>query len=192
MTGFGTVNSTNTLAKARDHQWHCAGEFRGFPITLSGYIKGLGTFNNVTFTGHVLPRLSPITVTAGTSTFSSTSTLIMELGGIATGSGHDQIQSSGSLALDGTLAGSLINGFAPSGGQSFNLFDWTIVSGTFAYISLPTLAGGLAWNTSQLYTTGVLIVASAGHSWRLQQQRQRRCRRLRSVAQVQQYSHHAA
>jgi hypothetical protein len=56
----------------------------------------------------------------------------------------------------------LINGFSPGAGQSFNLFDWASMSGTFDSLHLPTLAGALAWNTSQLYTTGVLSVVSLG------------------------------
>ena len=85
----------------------------------------------------------------------------MELGGTAPGSGYDQLQSSGALAFDGTLQVSLINGFIPAAGQSFNLFDWSTTSGTFDTLQLPTLAG-LSWNTSQLYTTGTLKVGNAG------------------------------
>jgi hypothetical protein len=65
------------------------------------------------------------------------------------------------LSLDGTLQVSLINDFTPTAGQSFDIVDWGSLSGTFASIHLPTLSG-LAWNTSQLYTTGVLSVVSAG------------------------------
>jgi hypothetical protein len=76
------------------------------------------------------------------------------------GGGYDQIQSSGALALDGTLQVTLINGFSPAAGQSFNLFDWASVVGTFDTLQLPALAG-LAWETSQLYSSGVLSVVAA-------------------------------
>ncbi len=36
------------------------------------------------------------------------------------------------------------------------------MSGTFDTLTLPSLSGGLSWNTSQLYTTGTLSVVSAG------------------------------
>ena len=39
--------------------------------------------------------------------------------------------------------------------------DWGSLAGTFSSINLPTLAVG-QWDTSQLYTTGVLSVALAG------------------------------
>ena len=66
----------------------------------------------------------------------------------------------GDLSLAGTLAVSLV-GFTPSAGQSFDILDWGSLSGTFASISLPALPG-LAWDMSQLYSTGVLAVVAPG------------------------------
>jgi hypothetical protein len=157
VTGYGTINSTNMLARRATINGTVQGNSVGEPITLSGYIKGTGTFTNVTFTGTYSPGLSPTIVTAGNLAFDSANTLIMELGGTAPGSGHDQIQASGLLALGGTLKVELINGFTPTSGQSFNLFDWASVAGTFSSLSLPALSG-LAWNTSQLYTNGILSI----------------------------------
>jgi hypothetical protein len=135
------------------------------PITLSGYIKGTGTLTNVNFTGTYSPGLSPAIVTAGNLGFGSTSTLIMELGGTTPGSGYDQIQASGTLALGGTLNVSLINSFVPQLGQSFDILDWTTLggsrSGTFSALQLPALSSGpLGWDTSHLYSTGVLTVTN--------------------------------
>jgi hypothetical protein len=83
----------------------------------------------------------------------------MELGGTTPGSGHDQIAASGVLTLDGTLQVALAVGFNPAAGDSFDLFDWTSVSGTFDSLVLPALTAGLTWNTSQLYVSGILSVA---------------------------------
>lgn len=53
-------------------------------------------------------------------------------------------------------------------GDSWKLFDWSgIAGGTaptqgvngFAALDLPLLAGGLQWDTSQLFTSGVIVVA---------------------------------
>jgi hypothetical protein len=68
----------------------------------------------------------------------------------------------GALAFGGALQVSLINGFTATSGQSFNLFDWDSQSAAFGSLVLPSLAVGLSWNTSQLYTSGVLSVASTG------------------------------
>ncbi|MFT3726118.1 MAG: hypothetical protein QM773_21335 [Hyphomonadaceae bacterium] len=67
----------------------------------------------------------------------------------------------GSLSLGGTLNVSLVDNFTPSAGQSFNLFDWSSLSGAFAQVQLPTL-NGLFWDTSRLYEDGTLkVVASS-------------------------------
>jgi hypothetical protein len=162
VTGVGTINSTNTLAKPATINGTVQGNSAVQPITLSGYIKGTGTFSNVNFTGTFSPGLSPTTTTAGNIGFSNSSTLVMELGGSAAGTQYDEILSSGQIAFDGTLEVSLINGFTPAAGQSFNLFDWSSTSGTFDTLTLPSLGGSLDWNTSQLYTTGVLSIVAAG------------------------------
>jgi T5SS/PEP-CTERM-associated repeat protein len=83
---------------------------------------------------------------------------------IASAASYDKLVVGGTdLAFGGTLEVSLLNAYSPIAGDFFNIIDWTvaITSGTFAALNLPALSGGLAWNTSQLYTTGVLSVTSA-------------------------------
>jgi T5SS/PEP-CTERM-associated repeat protein len=161
LTGFGTVSTPDNVVKPLINNGHITGNSASEPITLPGYVKGVGTFDNVSYTGTFSPGLSPTSLIVGNVAFSPTSTLIMEIGGTTPGSGYDQILSSGALAFDGTLLITLVN-FSPAAGQSFNLFDWASTSGTFAALQLPALAGALVWNTSQLYTTGVLSVVSPG------------------------------
>ena len=91
-------------------------------------------------------------------------TLAIELGGASPGTGYDQLHVTGALSLGGRLELSLINGFTPAAGNSFDILDWSSLSGTFSSISLPSLTAGLIWNTSQLYTTGLLSVVSTGIS----------------------------
>jgi hypothetical protein len=86
----------------------------------------------------------------------------MEIGGTTAGSQYDQLVSSGQLTMDGTLQLALISGFTPAAGQSFNLFDWQSLVGTFSSLSLPALGGSLSWNTSQLYATGTVSVIGGG------------------------------
>jgi fibronectin-binding autotransporter adhesin len=160
-TGYGTITTPNNSAKPLINNGHITGFSSAQPITLAGYVKGVGTFDQVVFTGTYSPGFSPASVTAGSLAFGSASKLVMELGGTTAGSQYDQILATGALAFGGTLEVDLINSFSPTAGNSFNLFDWGSVSGTFA-LSLPTLGSGLAWNTSQLYTAGVLSVVSAG------------------------------
>jgi autotransporter-associated beta strand protein len=130
----------------------------GATLMGTGSIGGAVTMNSG---GMLAPGASPGKMTIGGLNLSSGSTLAMEIGGVAAGTQYDQVISTGAFSLAGALNVSLVNGFSPSAGQSFNLFDWGTASGSFSALSLPTLGGSLAWNTSQLYATGVLSVAAA-------------------------------
>ncbi len=157
------MSTPNILAKPTIINGHVTGNSAAQKITMTGYVKGVGTFDNVTFAGTFSPGLSPTVTSAGSISLAASNTLVMEIGGTTAGSTYDQIQASGALDLGGVLQISLINGYVPSAGQSFDILNWGSINGTFSSINLPTLAG-LSWNTSQLYTTGVLSVASAGLS----------------------------
>jgi hypothetical protein len=161
LTGFGTVSTPNDVAKPLINNGHITGNSAAEPLTLTGFVKGVGTLDNVNITGTLAPGLSPTILIVGNVAFSPTSTLVMELGGATPGSGYDQIQSSGVLAFDGMLHVTLINAFTPSAGQSFHLLDGRSAGGTFDGLALPALADDLEWNTSQLYTTGMLKVGYA-------------------------------
>jgi hypothetical protein len=92
--------------------------------------------------------------------FGPGATLQIELGGPAAGTQYDQINVAGELILGGTLEISLINGFMPTAGQTFDFLAASDVVGAFSSIVLPTLPG-LTWNTSQLLS-GVLSVTLPG------------------------------
>jgi hypothetical protein len=126
-----------------------------------GTLQGSGTVsNNVTSSGTVAPGDSAGVLTISAQyTQSSTGKLEIELGGTTAGTQYDQLHVSGAVALDGKLQVDLISGFAPVAGDSFDILDWGSLSGNFAMLSLPVLGGGLNWNVSQLYTTGVLKVS---------------------------------
>jgi hypothetical protein len=162
VTGFGTIDSDNTLAQHATINGTVRGNSAEQPLTLSGYIKGAGTFDNVIFTGTYSPGLSPTIATVGSMALAPTSTLLMEVGGTTAGGSYDQIQATGALSLGGALVVSLINGFNPVAGNTFDVLDWSSLSGTFGSIQLPALANGLQWNASQLYTTGVISINAAG------------------------------
>jgi hypothetical protein len=118
---------------------------------------------DIFFEGDLRPGNSPATVTYDNNIgFGSGTRLDIELGGNTPGSQYDQVRVNGALALDGTLAVSLLNGFSPTSGDSFDILNWGSLSGSFSAIQLPVLGGALAWNTSQLYTVGLLSVGLSG------------------------------
>jgi regulation of enolase protein 1 (concanavalin A-like superfamily) len=55
-------------------------------------------------------------------------------------------------------------GDALTAGNSFTLFSATSYNGSFATVNMPTLAAGLAWNTSQLGVNGTVSVVSVTYS----------------------------
>ena len=129
-----------------------------------GTLNGNGTIvGNVASGGVVAPGNSAGVLTIiGNYSQAPASTLQIELGGTTVGTQYDQILVSGQLGVNGVLNVSLINGFVPQSGFSFDILDWGSISGTFAALSLPTLSGSLTWNTSQLYTAGILSVGQPG------------------------------
>jgi hypothetical protein len=61
----------------------------------------------------------------------------------------------------GTLTIELPNGFMPAVGEQFQLFDNIFtdpLTGSFDSVALPPLPGGESWDTSQLYSTGIISV----------------------------------
>jgi hypothetical protein len=135
----------------------------GKTMTLSnaGKLKGGGNITgNIINGGVVAPGLSPgVLPISGNYTQTAIGTLEIELSSLAR---YDRLLVSGPVSLGGTLAVSLIDGFVPVYGSTFDILDWTTRSGTFASLQLPALAGGLQWNTLLLYTSGVLGVSIPG------------------------------
>jgi hypothetical protein len=130
------------------------GEYHGVGATGGGTIAYEGGF---------FPGASPASVTFENNVdFGAGSSTNIEIGGTAPGTQYDQVHVAQLLSLGGTLDVTLLNGFAPAAGSSFDIFDWGSLSGAFSSIQLPALAAGLQWDTSQLYTTGVLSVIGPG------------------------------
>ncbi len=113
--------------------------------------------------GLVSPGHSPGTIEV-TGAFEQTASghLQMELAGTTPGTEHDQILVGGQAMLGGALDVALIDGFTPSAGDVFDLFDWGSVFGTFDSVNLPALGVDLLWDTASLYTLGELQVVPAG------------------------------
>jgi T5SS/PEP-CTERM-associated repeat protein len=140
------------------------GRFSAEEFVIDGELSGLGDIGgNVVNRGTVAPGNSSGVLTIdGNYAQTSAGKLFIELGGTTPGTAHDQVLVTGQLALHGTLNVSLINGFAPQAGNSFDILDWASLSGTFDALTLPALGAGLMWNASKLYTLGKLNVAITG------------------------------
>ncbi len=127
-----------------------------------GAVSGAAPFTGtgtVEFNGDLRPGNSPASVSfGGNLELGYSSKLQIELGGTIVGSQYDKVNVTGQLNLGGTLDVVLYNGFKPVMGNSFDILNWTSLSGMFSSENLPTMNGRIVWDGSQLYTTGTLSV----------------------------------
>jgi T5SS/PEP-CTERM-associated repeat protein len=141
--------------------------FNGIQIGDQGTVMGDGTLDAWVYNhGIVAPGTSVGTLTIVNSPYRQgpTGTLKIEL---ASATSYDKLNFPGGGAFleGGTLDVTLLDGYAPSFGTSFDLMDWHqfgSITGAFATLNLPDLPGTLDWDTSQLYSAGVLRVISTG------------------------------
>jgi hypothetical protein len=101
---------------------------------LGGTLGGIGTVSGVSNSGgEVMPGTSAGRLTmAGDFAQSNGGTLVIEIGGTAAGTEHDQLAVTGDARLGGELRVSLIDGFAPEVGDQFTVLTaGGMVSGTF-------------------------------------------------------------
>ncbi len=131
-------------------------------VNPEGQLGIFGGTVNATSLNNIGPMyLDAGTVTADSVTLNSSGQLNYGLSSTTRGAGYGVLIANGHAALDGQLIVTLSN-FTPSAGNSFDLLDWITASGSFNFISLPTLPSGLVWDTSQLYTSGILSVDLVG------------------------------
>jgi len=158
ITGFGAVNTPNDPFRPLINNGHVAGNSAAQPITLPGYVKGVGTLNHVVITGTDAPGFSPATVYRGSVNYAGT--LEIELAGAAAGQ-FDAIHHSGVATLGGALDVSLLSGFMPAIGDLFEIIAAAGgVTGQFATTAaeLPAMAGGKRWLIDYQPTSVVLEV----------------------------------
>jgi len=118
-------------------------------------IDGILTLDNGIFAaGKIGDTTQSIINIAATATLefylstSSTNKIINNYGSI-------DIADGATLSLDFDDVSSIV------GGESFDIFDATTITGTFTDINLATLAAGLGWDLSQLYTNGIVSIAGS-------------------------------
>ncbi len=122
----------------------------------AGNFTGTGT---VYFIGDLRPGNSPAAVSyGGDLVFGGASSLTLEIGGLVSGTLHDHLDVTGALFADGDLTLTLLDGFMPQFGDTFDLLDVGTFAGDFDSISAPALSGGNAWDFSALKTTGSVTV----------------------------------
>jgi autotransporter-associated beta strand protein len=153
--GNGTLAVNNSLGSATGT--NSVTIFFGATLTGTGVISGPVTVN-----GNLLPGNSPGILTINNNlTLGSASSTLLELGGTGTGL-YDRVVGIGKLTLDGTISVSLVNGFNPSLGDSFDLLDFSLLDASNfnenTDLILPALLGGWRWDKSNFLVNGQVAV----------------------------------
>ncbi len=97
---------------------------------------------------------------AGQYVQTATGVLNIELSGTGAGQ-YDKLAVTQQATLGGTMNVTLLAGYTPAAGHSFDVVAYATRSGTFSTINLPPLGGGLTWQTTYMATSLRLTVASA-------------------------------
>jgi hypothetical protein len=98
------------------------------------------------------------TLNTDAATLGAGGSLQIVLSGATRNTQYCALSATGAVAIGGSLVVTL-NNFTPAMGNTFDILDGAL-SGTFSSMQLPALSAGLVWNTSSLYTTGVLAVVA--------------------------------
>ena len=126
-----------------------AGSLRADRLDNAGQFAGSGTLQVGRFTnaGTVVVGESDFAalVIDGNYVQTGAGRLALDLGGLLAGTSHDTLNVTGTAALAGAL--DVMLGFAPQAGDRFGVLHADGgLSGTFANLALPALAGGLSWS----------------------------------------------
>ena len=109
-----------------------------FTNTSTGRLGGIGNItigSTLSNEGIISPGASPgiltIIESGGSLNLTSTSQLEIELGGTTVGSDYDQLVVSGAFNLDGQLNATLIDPFVPNPLDTFDIVDYSSITGAF-------------------------------------------------------------
>jgi autotransporter-associated beta strand protein len=156
--GTATVNAGTLIVNGSNS--NCAVNVTG------GALGGGGSVGSITVAnGTVAPGQSAGTLSvSGNVTFNAGTTFSVEIGGL--GALADKLSATGTVTLGAginNLRGSLINGFAPTPGQTFTIIQSTgALTGTFTQGTTVTISGTL-FQISYL-PNSVLLTAQGGPS----------------------------
>src|SRR6185312_10540142 len=181
--GFSTFNkidtSTWTLTGTGTDGWtveqgtlQVDGTIGAATVQSGGTLDGTGTTGALTVEsgGTLAPGDDPGTITTGDLDLETGSTLSAEIEGTSPGVGSfDQVDVNGSVTLGAALSFSLLNGFTPATGDTFELINNDgndAVNGTFAGLGegATFTQGGITYSISYVGGTGNDVVLTVGNA----------------------------
>jgi hypothetical protein len=149
VTGGAQANFYDDVVNNGSIQVSAAGALESTAVflgSLSG--NGVSGTGQVFIEGDARPGFSPGTMAfGGDISFGPLSSLNIELAGTTPGTQYDRVTVAQTASIDGELQVSLLNGYRPAIGTSFQIVSAAGgLSGTFASEALPQLAGGASWD----------------------------------------------
>jgi hypothetical protein len=143
--------------------------YSGEPLTIGSgaTLSTISSTVNGTLVGAAGATISPSGASTGVATgvlavsgnFTNNGTIVIKLDGSGV---NDSIICSNSITYGGTLNLVNVSGSPLAIGNTFQIFSATNYSGSFAGgITPPTPGAGLAWDTTQLLSSGVINVVAA-------------------------------
>lgn len=127
-----------------------------------GALQGEGTaVGDVANSGSVIPEGSTgLLHVEGNYTQSASGRLVIFMDLLSPPGDNPRLDVAGDVALDGTLQMNLGSMGQFRGTRSFDVLDWgsNLNGTTFSMLQLPMFGGAFTWDTSQLYTNGVLTL----------------------------------
>jgi autotransporter-associated beta strand protein/T5SS/PEP-CTERM-associated repeat protein len=140
---------------------HATNSFDGGMVVASNaFYGGSGRVESgpgATSFGTISPGNSPGTLAFSSNlTLLESSLLVLEIGG-TNSADYDHLLVEGLLTKGGSVLVTNL-GYAFLGGETFDFVDAAALAGSFAALSLPTLTGGMSWDTSLFESQGVLGV----------------------------------
>lgn len=143
------VNYTQTGGKTTVDGTVTASATTAGPPTLnlqSGSLFGSGTVGDTVTSSSIITPGDSATATgklaiSGTYTQNPAGALDISIGGTTVGTKYDQLNVTGTASLKGTLNVSLINGFVPALGASFDILNTSARSGTFSTVNGTAING---------------------------------------------------
>ena len=114
----------------------------------TGIVKCASALNS----GTVVPGLPTGTLVVTNGNYTQAGALEIKLGGVNAGQ-YSKLVVDGTMTLGGTCTVSLVDGYDPEGQTTYDILDWTTLSGTFDTLNLISPPNTL-WITNDLYTTG--------------------------------------
>jgi hypothetical protein len=136
VTGFGTLDTPNDPLTPLANNGHIEGDSVANPITMTGYVTGIGDFENFRVAGTFAPDVTSSSLSLGNAEYTSSSVLPIEIAGTEPISGYTQLNHVGTVSVGGTVDVDFVDGFEPEGPDTFTIVTATEgVSGEFDAIS---------------------------------------------------------